>query len=80
MKGKDTKPDVHKTHTSIVLCHEREEKKNCTHTHTNIRTYIEKTTLHCTALHTYRNIYTYTHKVCHGIFFLFVIFAYARCK
>ncbi len=53
-------------------------EKNCTHIHTNIRTYIEKTTLHCTALHTYRNIYTYTHKVCHGI--LFVIFAYARCK
>jgi hypothetical protein len=23
MKGKDTKPDVHKTHTSIVLCHEK---------------------------------------------------------
>ena len=27
MKGKDTKPDVHQTHTSIVLCHEKKEKK-----------------------------------------------------
>ena len=51
---------------ALFYCHERERERKkdfFVFAHTNIRTYIEK--LHCTALHTYRYIYIYTHKVCH---------------
>jgi len=68
------KPDVYIQ--ALFICHEK--KRIFVFAHTNIRTYIEKTTLHCTALHTYRYIYIYTHKVCHE--YLFIIFAYAKFK
>jgi hypothetical protein len=72
-------PDVYIQ--ALFFCHERRRKKNneevfFVFAHTNIRTYIEK--LHCTALHTYRYIYIYTHKVCHE--YLFITFANAKFK
>jgi len=69
-------PDVYIQ--ALFFCHEKKKiffLFFCTHKYTYIH---RKTTLHCTALHTYRYIYIYTHKVCHE--YLFITFANAKFK